>query len=80
VAFVGTIGFIGLVGPHIARLLIGEDQRFLLPGSALCGAFLLSAASVASKLLIPGQSLPIGIVTSLVGVPMFFILILRKRK
>ncbi|EIU7138617.1 iron complex transport system permease protein [Pseudomonas aeruginosa] len=80
VAFVGTIGFVGLVGPHIARMLIGEDQRFLLPASALCGALLLSAASLASKLLLPGQALPIGIVTSLVGVPLFFLLILRERR
>lgn len=78
VSFVGTIGFIGLVGPHIARMLVGEDQRFLLPASALSGALLLSAASVASKSLVQGQTLPIGIVTSLVGVPLFFVLILRK--
>ncbi|WMD21327.1 iron ABC transporter permease [Achromobacter seleniivolatilans] len=80
VSFVGTIGFIGLVGPHIARMLVGEDQRFLLPASALCGAFLLSAASVLSKSLVAGQTLPIGIVTSLVGVPLFFTLILRRNK
>lgn len=79
VAFVGTIGFVGLVAPHIARMLVGEDQRFLLPASALCGAFMLSAASVLSKTLVAGQTLPIGIVTSLVGVPLFFILILRTR-
>ncbi len=80
VSFVGTIGFVGLVGPHIARLLVGEDQRFLLPASALCGACMLSAASVLSKTLVQGQALPIGIVTSLVGVPLFFVLILRTRK
>lgn len=80
VSFVGTIGFVGLVGPHIARILVGEDQRFLLPTSALCGACMLSAASVLSKSLVSGQTLPIGIVTSLVGVPLFFILILRSRK
>ncbi|QQB33669.1 iron ABC transporter permease [Achromobacter deleyi] len=80
VSFVGTIGFIGLVGPHIARMLVGEDQRFLLPAAALCGALLLSAASVLSKSVLPGQTLPIGIVTSLVGVPLFFTLILRRRR
>lgn len=80
VSFVGTIGFVGLVGPHIARMLVGEDQRFLLPTSALCGALMLSAASVLSKSLIAGQTLPIGIVTSLVGVPLFFTLILRTRQ
>lgn len=76
VAFVGTIGFIGLVAPHIARLLVGEDQRHLLVASALFGALLLSSASVASKLLIPGTVFPIGIVTALIGVPFFFWLVL----
>ncbi len=79
VAFVGTIGFIGLVGPHIARMLVGEDQRFFLPGSALAGALVLSAASVLSKSILPGLILPIGIVTALVGVPFFFSLILSTR-
>ncbi|MNT99316.1 Hemin transport system permease protein HmuU [compost metagenome] len=60
-------------------MLVGEDQRFLLPTSALCGALMLSAASVLSKTLVTGQTLPIGIVTSLVGVPLFFALILRAR-
>ncbi len=76
VAFVGTIGFIGLVAPHIARMLVGEDQRHLLPASALFGALLLSASSVVSKLIIPGTVFPIGIVTALLGVPFFIWLIL----
>lgn len=79
VAFVGTIGFIGLVAPHLARMLLGEDQRWLLPGSALAGALLLSAASVVSKTLSPGALLPIGIVTAVVGVPFFAWLVLRAR-
>jgi iron complex transport system permease protein len=79
VAFVGTIGFIGLVGPHIARMMVGEDQRFFLPASALAGALVLSAASVLSKSIIPGLILPIGVVTALVGVPFFFSLILSTR-
>lgn len=78
VAFVGTIGFIGLVGPHIARLLLGEDHRFLLPASMLTGALVMSLASVASKLLVPGTLLPVGIVTSMIGVPVFLALILRR--
>lgn len=78
VAFVGTIGFIGLVGPHIARLLLGEDHRFLLPASMLTGALIMSLASVASKLLVPGVLLPVGIVTSMIGVPVFLLLILRR--
>lgn len=80
VAFVGVIGFVGLIGPHIARLLVGDEQRFLLPASALSGALLLSCASVASKTLVPGQSIPIGIVTAMVGVPLFLILIVRAVK
>ncbi|MEZ5606120.1 MAG: iron ABC transporter permease [Burkholderiaceae bacterium] len=79
-SFVGTIGFVGLVGPHIARLLLGEDQRFMLPGAALAGALMLSAASILSKSLVPGVVLPIGIITALVGVPMFMALIWRARR
>ncbi len=79
-AFVGTIGFVGLVGPHIARLLLGEDHRFFLPGAALAGALMLSLASIASKSLVPGVVLPIGIVTALVGVPLFMAIILGRRR
>ncbi|MGE8502677.1 MAG: FecCD family ABC transporter permease [Pseudomonas sp.] len=78
VAFVGTIGFVGLVGPHMARLLVGEDQRFLLPASALVGALLLSLSSIASKLILPGVIVPVGIVTALVGVPVFVALVFRR--
>lgn len=80
ISFVGTIGFIGLVAPHLSRLLVGEDQRFLLPMSGLVGALLLSAASVLSKLIMPGVLVPVGIVTALVGVPFFFHLILSRRR
>lgn len=80
VAFVGTIGFVGLVGPHIARLLVGEDQRVFLPMSALTGALILSLTSILSKTLIPGILLPIGILTALIGLPFFVSLILRSRK
>lgn len=79
VAFVGPIGFIGLVAPHIARMIFGEDHRFYLPASALIGALVLSMASVASKNLVPGVIIPVGIVTSLVGVPFFLSIILRHR-
>lgn len=78
VAFVGTIGFIGLVGPHIARLLIGEDHRFFLPASILTGALIMSLSAIVSKQLIPGVVLPIGIVTAVVGVPLFMTLILKR--
>ena len=78
VAFVGTIGFIGLVGPHIARIMIGEDQRFLFPASALVGALLLSLSSVVSKVIMPGVIVPVGIVTALVGVPIFVVLVFKR--
>ncbi len=80
VSFVGTIGFVGLVGPHIARMVVGEDQRFFLPGSIICGALLLSVTSVVSKILIPGAILPIGVITAIVGVPFFFVLIFSNRR
>ncbi|MHC0510008.1 FecCD family ABC transporter permease [Achromobacter aegrifaciens] len=79
VAFVGTIGFIGLVAPHIARRLFGEDHRFFLPGSALVGAVILSLASIASKNLMPGVIVPVGIVTALVGIPFFASVVLRRQ-
>lgn len=80
VSFVGTIGFVGLVGPHVARMILGEDQRFFLPGSVLCGALLLSVTSIVSKSILPGVVFPIGIITALVGVPFFFSLIMQNRK
>jgi iron complex transport system permease protein len=78
VSFVGTIGFVGLVGPHIARMVVGEDQRFFLPTSIMTGALLLSVTSVVSKSILPGVVFPIGIITALVGVPFFFSLILSN--
>ena len=66
VSFVGTIGFIGLVAPHIARMLVGDEQRFL-PMAGLTGAGLLTGASILSKVLAPGV-IPIGIVTAVIGV------------
>ncbi len=80
VAFVGTIGFIGLVGPHIARMLVGEDHRYWFPASIITGALIMSMASIASKIILPGALLPVGIVTALVGVPVFIYLIMRKAR
>ena len=79
ISFVGVIGFIGLVAPHVARILLGEDQRFFLPGAMLTGAAFLSVASVLSKVIIPGALFPVGIVTAFVGVPFFFWIVLSKR-
>lgn len=80
VAFVGTIGFIGLAGPHIARMLVGEDQRFFIPVSALCGVLVLSTASILSKLVMPGSVFPIGIITSFIGTPFLLYLLLKARR
>lgn len=80
VAFVGTIGFVGLVAPHIARMLVGEDHRYYLPFSALVGALMLSAASIISKAVVPGLIFPIGIITSLIGIQFFIWLLLSKKK
>lgn len=79
VAHVGIIGFVGLVGPHIARLLVGEDQRFLMPAALLSGAALLSAAHAASQVVVPGVAVPVGILTALVGVPCFLLLVFGRR-
>jgi iron complex transport system permease protein len=80
VSFVGTIGFIGLVAPHLARMLVGEDQRILMPMAAIMGALVLSGASILSKLISPGTILPIGIVTAVIGVPFLLALIVMRRR
>lgn len=79
-SFVGVIGFVGLVTPHIARMFVGEDQRFLLLLSMIAGALMLSIASVLSKVIVPGALFPIGIVTAIVGVPFLLWLIFRRRR
>lgn len=79
VSMVGVIGFIGLVSPHIARRLFGEDHRPYLLGSALIGAVVLSVAALLSKTVVPGVVLPVGIVTALVGLPVFLAVVLRRR-
>lgn len=79
VSYVGAIGFIGLVAPHFARSYVGEDQRFLAPLSAVFGVIILVAASIISKMLKPGEILPVGIITNLVGVTFLFYLIIRRK-
>lgn len=80
VCFTGAIGFIGLLAPHLARMLVGEDQRYFIPLSALSGAFLVSVAALITKLLIPGTIFPIGIATAAIGAPCFAALALWKRR
>ncbi|HBA36021.1 MAG TPA: heme ABC transporter permease [Gammaproteobacteria bacterium] len=80
VSFTGIIGFIGLITPHLLRLSIGPDHRFLLPFSALLGASLLLASDLLARTLVSPAELPIGIITSLVGGPFFLWLLLRQRR
>jgi len=80
VCFVGAIGFVGIIAPHIARQYVGEDQRFFLPLSALIGAVVVSFAFVVSKVAIPGVVLPIGLVTAVIGIPVFLVIIFSKMR
>ena len=79
VSMAGSIGFVGLVVPHVMRLFFGPLHRTLLIASALAGAILMVLADIASRLLIAPQSLPVGVVTALVGVPFFAMIIYRSR-
>ncbi len=79
VAVSGGIGFVGIVVPHLLRLLIGPDNRYLLPASALLGASLLLAADAVSRTIVAPAELPIGIVTAAVGAPFFLWILLRRR-
>ena len=78
VCFTGAIGFIGLVAPHIARMVIGGDNRFLIPASGLVGAVLLVVADMVSMQIISPTILPVGVVTAFMGVPLFIYLIIRE--
>ncbi|WP_353480049.1 iron chelate uptake ABC transporter family permease subunit [Haliscomenobacter sp.] len=78
-AFVGVIGFVGLVVPHLLRMLHGSDHRYLIRNSALLGAIMLSVADLLARMLLRPAELPIGIVTSLVGVPVFLLLLRTKK-
>ncbi|HEY2865792.1 MAG TPA: iron ABC transporter permease [Pyrinomonadaceae bacterium] len=78
-AFTGVISFVGLIVPHILRMLRGADNRFLILGSALMGAALLSVADLIARLALRPAELPIGIVTSVVGVPVFLYLLRRRQ-
>ncbi len=79
VAVSGGIGFVGIVVPHLLRLIIGPDHRYLLPGSALLGASLLLLADAVSRTIVAPAELPIGIVTAVFGAPFFLWVLLRRR-
>jgi iron complex transport system permease protein len=79
VAAAGMIGFVGLVVPHLVRLLVGPDHRILLPASLLAGGSLLLFSDLLARLLLAPAELPIGIVTALLGAPFFLYLLMRGR-
>ena len=79
VSAAGSIGFVGLVTPHLARLALGSDNRVVLPAAALLGGMLLMAADLAARVLIAPRQLPVGALTALVGVPLFLLLMYRQR-
>ena len=79
VALAGAIGFVGLVIPHAMRIVVGHRHAILVPASALAGAVFLVFADVISRVIVPGQVLPIGVVTALVGAPVFALILIGKR-
>jgi iron complex transport system permease protein len=79
-AAVGVIAFVGLVVPHMIRIIRGPSHTFLLTGSALLGAVLLGAIDVIARMIIPPAELPIGIITAVVGAPVFLIVLLRDQR
>jgi len=80
ISFTGTIGFIGLVAPHIARMVISADHRFLLPASGLFGALLLLGADTVARTIMAPVILPVGIMTAFMGVPFFLYLFMKRKK
>ena len=79
----GSIGFVGLVVPHLARLLVGNDHRLLLPVSVMLGGSLLVLADALARTVMAPQQLPVGVLTAMIGVPVFLLLlqtVFRKRQ
>jgi iron complex transport system permease protein len=79
-AIVGVISFVGLVTPHILRIVRSSDYTFLLPASALLGAILMESTDILARIVIPPAELPIGIITAIVGAPVFLAILLGQRK
>jgi iron complex transport system permease protein len=80
ICFTGTIGFIGLVAPHMSRMVIGGDNRYLIPASGLFGAVILLSADTVARRIIAPTILPVGLLTAFLGVPLLLYLILRRRR
>ncbi len=77
VVMAGAIGFVGLVVPHIVRIVAGGDHRGLVPGAALAGGILVLAADILARTLLAPRQLPVGVITALIGVPVFLYLLRR---
>lgn len=80
VCFTGIIGFVGLVAPHIVRIFLGSDNRYLIPASAAFGAVLLMVSDLISRTIIAPTFLPVGVITAFIGCPMFLWLLIKARK
>ena len=79
VAFTGIILFVGLVVPHLMRMILGPAHRILVPASALCGAAVLLASDLLARTLVDNVDMPLGMITSLIGAPFFFWMLRRTR-
>jgi len=80
VSYTGIIGFVGLVAPHMVRMFIGGDNKFLIPASMVFGAALLLIADIVARVIVPVGELPVGIIMSFIGGPLFLFLIIRQKK
>ena len=80
VSFTGIIGFVGLVAPHVVRLFIGSDNKFLIPASAAFGAALLLISDLVGRTIIAPSVIQVGVITSFIGGPLFLYLIIRQKK
>lgn len=79
ICFVGIIGFVGLVGPHLVRMLIGGDNKFVLPASMLVGAFLLLISDLIARVVIYPAELRVGLIMSVIGAPVFLYIIVSRK-
>ena len=80
ISYTGIIGFLGLIIPHIARMFIGNDNRFVIPASMILGAILLLIADIISRSVTPSGEIPVGVVMSFIGAPIFLYLIVRQKR
>jgi iron complex transport system permease protein len=79
VSIAGNIGFVGLIVPHLTRLMLGSDHRLLLPAATLFGGIFLVISDTLARTVIAPQQLPVGVITSLLGVPLFLLLLNRAK-